>query len=215
MSHLHLPDGILPLWLVLAGWSVTLLLLFFSLRRARGPGGRAALPRLGFLSALMVVAMSAEILPLPYHLDLSVVAGILLGPSAGFLAAFIVDLVLALLGHGGLTVIGLNAPILAIEVVLGSILFRAMRRRGISSVLAAAATTALVLPLSTGAMVAVVWLARIDPARLHEGLAPPDFSLFLAITYGLGSIGWLLEATVTAGIVRYLARVRPGLIEEA
>ncbi|MNY35287.1 cobalt transport protein CbiM [compost metagenome] len=163
----------------------------------------------------MIVAMSLEVLPLAYHLDLSVVAGILLGPAVGFLAAFVVVAILALLGHGGLTVLGLNAPILGIEVALGGLLFRALCRRGLAPGLAAALATALVLPVSTTAMVLVVWLSRVAPAAMHEGHGPANFPLFLGLTYGLGAIGWLIEALVSGGIVRYLARVRPGLLQEA
>ena len=42
------------------------------------------------VAAVMLVAMNLEILPIAYHLNMSVVAGILLGPSLGFIAAFIV-----------------------------------------------------------------------------------------------------------------------------
>jgi len=71
----------------------------------------------------MLVAMSLEILPIFYHINLSVVAGILLGPALGFLAAFIANLILAFMGHGGITVIGLNTLLLGSEAVLGHTLF--------------------------------------------------------------------------------------------
>ena len=41
MSHLHIPDGVLPLWLIVAGWVITLALLFISARRLSGPQARA------------------------------------------------------------------------------------------------------------------------------------------------------------------------------
>lgn len=81
MAHGHLPEGNLPIWLVLIGSSVTLAVILLDLRKVRHPDPRRSLPRLGFISTLMLVAMSAEILPLAYHLKLSVIAGILLGPA--------------------------------------------------------------------------------------------------------------------------------------
>jgi hypothetical protein len=66
-------------------------------------------PLLGIVAALMIVGMSAEIVPIAYHVNLSVIGGILLGPALSAIAAFIVVIVLAMLGHGGVTVIGLNA----------------------------------------------------------------------------------------------------------
>jgi cobalt/nickel transport system permease protein len=53
---------------------------------------------------------------LAYHVNLSVVAGILLRPSLGFLAAFITNLMLAFSGQG-ITVIGLNTLLLGSEAV--------------------------------------------------------------------------------------------------
>lgn len=213
MSHLHLPDGILPLWLVLAGWLVTLAATLVDLRLASRLDLRQSLPRLGFVSALMLLAMSAEILPLAYHLNLSVLAGILLGPAVGMLAALVVTLFLALLGHGGLTVVGLNAPLIGLEILLGSALFHGFLRLRLSSPTAAALSTVIALATSTSAMVGVVWLSRLDPARLLEHGNPAHFEAFVRLVYTLGSIGWALEALVTAGIVQYLCRVRPGLVE--
>jgi len=215
MSHLHLPDGILPLWLVMIGWIVTVAAVLVDLRLARRRELRRSLPRLGFVSALMLIAMSAEILPLAYHLNLSVIAGILLGPAMGLLAALIVSLFLALLGHGGLTVVGLNAPILAIEILLGGLWFRAFLGLRLKAPLAASLSTLLSLITSTGAMVAVVWLSQLKLARLVEHGRPAHFEAFVRLVFTLGSIGWLLEALVTAGIVHYLCRVRPGLLESA
>lgn len=213
MSHLHLPDGILPLWLVMIGWIVTVSALLVDLRLTRRMDLRRRLPRLGFVAALMLLAMSAEILPLAYHLNLSTIAGILLGPALGLLAALVVSLFLALLGHGGLTVVGLNVPILALEIVLGGGLFRLLTGMRLQAPRAAALATGMSLVASTGAMVGVVWLSRLDPAHLLERARPAHFSAFVRLVFTLGSVGWLLEALVTAGIVHYLCRVRPGLLE--
>lgn len=212
MSHLHLPDGILPLWLVLAGWGVTLAALMVDLRLTRPGSLRRGLPLLGFVSALMLVVMSAEILPLAYHLNLSVLAGILLGSEVGLLAALVVSLFLAFLGHGGLTVVGLNAPILALEILLGGALFHGLVRLRLAAAKAAFLSTLAALMAGTGAMLGVVWLSRLDPARLLEHAAPGHFLVFLRLVLGLGSLGWLIEALVTAGLVHYLCRVRPGLL---
>src|SRR5512137_2827654 len=128
MSHIHIPDGILPLWLVVAGWVVTLALLFISSRRLSGPEAGRKLPLLGVMAALMLVGMSTEFVPIAYHVNLTVLAGIIVGPAMGFLAAFIVDLILALFGHGGITVVGLNTLIIGAECVLGYYAFHALYR---------------------------------------------------------------------------------------
>ena len=57
MSHLHIPDGLLPLPIVAAGLAITAVLLLVASRRlARLEGARVA-PRIAVLSALMLVAM--------------------------------------------------------------------------------------------------------------------------------------------------------------
>lgn len=205
MSHLHLPDGILPIWLILLGWVMALLALRSALRGARRFPERARLPRVGFVAALMVVAMSIELLV--YHLNLSVLAGILLGPSLGFLAAFLVDFLLALLGHGGVTVIGLNACILGTEVVLGWMLFR-VGKRHLPLPLAAWLATVLPLSASTGLMLIVLWLSGVSP----EAFEARPLRAIVPLVLGIASLGWAFEGTVTAGVVRSLCRTAPEVI---
>src|SRR5512136_2187339 len=128
MSHIHIPDGVLPLWLVAAGWAITLALLFLIARRLSGPDMSRKLPQLGVVAALMLVGMSTEFVPIAYHVNLSVLAGIIVGPTMGFVVAFIVDLILALFGHGGITVVGLNTLIIGAECALGYTIFRGLYR---------------------------------------------------------------------------------------
>ncbi len=181
MTHIHVPDGVLPLWLWLAGWVATLVLLTVASRVAgRDADVRRRVPLLAVLAAMMLVAMSSEIVPLAYHLNLTVVAGTLLGPALSPIAAFIVCVILALLGHGGVTVIGLNTLLIAAEMVVGGLLVRALiRALGRSRVPAAAAiSTVITLALTTTLLVFVVALAgsaslsaresgALDPAQLR------------------------------------------------
>lgn len=242
MSHIHVPDGILPLWLVVAGWAVTGGILAGILwRLRRNPAeltGRVA--RLGVVVALMMVGMSLEIVPFAYHFNLSVLGGILLGPTAGFLAAFVVVFMLALFGHGGITVVGLNTPVIGTEVVVGSLLFRAFSRvLPVDPFWRAFLATVAALAVSTTLMVGIVGVARINPAEqapratiafsnpFQEGLfrvevfkeepreaaeAELDLPTFAAVVYALGAVGWVLEGTLIGVVVRYLSQVRPDLL---
>src|SRR3990172_2594730 len=125
LSHIHVPDGVLPLWLVAVGWLATALVLALCLRRVPADDWTRRLALLGVIAALMVVGMTVEIVPIGYHLNLTVVAGIVLGPALGFIAAFIVNAILAMFGHSGVTVIGLNTLVIGSEVAVGYLLFRA------------------------------------------------------------------------------------------
>jgi cobalt/nickel transport system permease protein len=268
MSHIHIPDGVLPLWLWAAGWIATLVMVTFAAKIAARSEARRKVPLLGIVAALMIVGMSAEIVPIAYHVNLAVIGGILLGPALSVIASFIVIVVLAMLGHGGVTVIGLNALVIAAEMVLGWALFHAVvralgrRRAAVSAGLA----TVLTLAITTTLVVGIVWLAgagdaaeretgALDPAtmRFENPFAGGVFELGLAghehghdedeehehhkgdehaedehaedepylsvrrfatVVYVLGPFGWLLEALVTAGIIGYVAHIRPAMVFE-
>lgn len=167
MSHLHIPDGVLPVWLWLMGLVLMILLLSLALRQASKADLRKKLPLLGFTAAMMLIGMSLEVIPIAYHLNLSVLAGILLGPAMAFLAAFLVNFMLALVGHGGLTVVGLNTLILGLETFSGYWLFR-LGKRLLKPGLAAALSVILTLFLTTSLVIGLVGLARLDPVRVHE-----------------------------------------------
>jgi cobalt/nickel transport system permease protein len=165
VSHLHIPDGVLPLWLIVAGWILAGSLLAFVSLRPRSAKTTRQLPLLGVMAALMLVGMTVEIVPIAYHINLAVMAGIVLGPMLGFLAAFIVNLMLAFFGHGGITVVGLNTLVVAMEAVVGFYLFRAawsaLAGRIPSPAWPAAGATVIALALSTTAMIGIVGLSAV------------------------------------------------------
>lgn len=119
ISHIHLPDGVLPWsWWLLADLLAAAWLLL-ALRRERSASRRPRLPLLGALGACMLLTMSVPLGPLPLHLNLTVITGILAGPWLGFITVFLVNVLLSLLGHGGLTVLGLNSLLMGMEVAVG------------------------------------------------------------------------------------------------
>ena len=252
MSHIHIPDGVLPLWLWGLGWLVTLALVGICGRVAERTDARRRVPLVAVVSALMIVAMSSEIVPLAYHVNLTVIGGVLLGPVLAPIAAFIVEIVLALLGHGGVTVLGLNTVVVAAEMVLGWALFRGLvALAGRARVRPAAfAATALTLAATTTLLLGIVALGgagaanretgALDPStlRFENPLASGVFSVglfsggeheepegdahaeegglsitrFAAVVFTLGPFGWVLEGLLTAWLLGYVARVRPGLL---
>ncbi len=191
-----MPDGVLPLWLILLGWAVTLGLLALSARSLGRPERQRRLPLIGVIAALMLVGMTLELAPIGYHLNLTVLGGILLGPAAGFIAAFVVDLMLGLLGHGGITVVGLNTLVIATEVVLGYYLFRLLRH-GLGRRLAlgpvAACTTFGTLLISTLFMIGIVGVSSIDPLnQAPEAAVVEAGTLSFQNPLGRGALAWEL-----------------------
>lgn len=251
MTHIHVPDGVLPVWLWAGGWVAAIVLLLVADRASRRMEARRRLPLVGIVSALVIVAMSSEVVPIAYHMNLTVLAGALLGPALSIISAFVVQVVLAALGHGGVTIVGLNTLLTAAEMCLGwALLQGGVRLLGIrrAGPVAAAATVAT-LAVTTTMLVGLVAVSgtlgateretgALDPENLtfanpfsegalriglfsggehgHEAEGEHGEALGLArfatVVYALGSIGWILEAFVTAAIVGYLARVRPSLL---
>jgi len=236
MSHIHLPDGVLPVWLWVSGYVVAILVGALLLRLVKQEDLTRRLPLLGMMAAAMVLGASVEIIPIAYHVNLTVISGILLGPSLIFLATFVVNLVLALFGHGGITVIGLNTLILSIEGILGYYLFRLFWKvlKRLAPVIFLA--TFLSLFASTFAMIGVVSLGTSHYEELihqehgkgiimfefgKEKEGHPEKSIpekevnlrrFIEIVLPLGFIGWVLEGIIIALIARYIHRMRPDLL---
>lgn len=166
MSHIHIPDGVLPLWIILLGWTITGGAMFYVSRGYVGRELARRLPLLGVMAALMVVTQSISLLPIGYHFNLTVLSSIILGPPLALIAAFLVNLILALFGHGGITVVGVNTFIFGAEMVLGYHLFRALRaapgqRLGVG--LSAAAATMVSLLVSSLLMIGIIAASAIDP----------------------------------------------------
>ena len=235
MSHIHLPDGVLPVWLWVSGYIAVILIWAILPRFMKKENLTKRLPLLGMMAAVMVLGASVEIIPIAYHVNLTVISGILLGPSLIFLATFVVNVILALFGHGGITVIGLNTLVLSIEGVAGYFLFRFFWRLLRRLTPAAFLATFLALAISTFAMIGVVSLGVSHYEELihqekggmigfefgkekesHPTEAVPgekvNLKRFISIILPLGFIGWVLEGIITVLVARYIRRLRPDLL---
>lgn len=222
MSHIHLPDGILPVWLWAAGY-----LLAFALIGALWRGGKAtAEPRrfalLGIFAAMMILVAMIEVPPVSYHFNLSVVTGIILGPQLSVLAALMVNVILSLIGHGGITMIGLNTLVLSTEMIAGWLAFRVFRRIGLTRGVFLATIIGLLVGTSLGFGIIALgspWIDRMLRAgatqELGPGIAGPSLSLMrlAIIMFGVGAVGWVVEGILSAAILGYLSKVYPGIVE--
>ncbi len=222
MTHMHIPDGILPVWLWLSGFIVMSIILVFTLYRLRAMDVKKKIPLLGALTAAMLVGMSIPVLP-GYHINLSVISGILMGPSLGFVGAFLANLILAFMGHGGITVIGLNTLLLGSEAVLGHTFFSLFRKR-LPVFWGAALATVLTLLITSSILIGFVAVAHIDQSlMLHhddEAHAPGStghgsVSTFAILVFSIGIVGWIIEAAISGAVVKFISQVKPDLIGHA
>ncbi|MDH4221951.1 MAG: energy-coupling factor ABC transporter permease [candidate division Zixibacteria bacterium] len=240
MSHIHLPDGILPAWLWLAGWVFIVILLLVFREYFKKDKMSSKIPLLGMLASIMIISMSLEIVPILYHINLSIVSGIILGPAWFILCSFVVNLILAFFGHGGITVVGLNSLIITTEGVLGYFLFRSLWLITKRIFLAGFLSAILTLFLSTFIALTIVALGTMDISSAfnighkehldtdkgllkfetgesgeHSGELSTefDFRKFAVLILGFGSIGWILEGLISGWILSYLHKVRPRIFE--
>lgn len=235
MSHLHLVDGVIaPVWWIL-GYVLALGVLGFAVTKVKKEELSKKVPFIGVIGALMLITMSVPLGFLPFHLNLTVLAGILAGPWLGFIAVFIVNIILAFIGHGGITVIGLNTLIIGTEVIVGYFLFKAIAKH-IKPVTAVAVTVIVTLLISTTLMAGIVigTSAGLEHALPHEKEAHQDEQLnaeteheeleeLLSEIHIFAFSGWgavavilllgiAIEALVTSLVVGFFMKVRPDLI---
>lgn len=233
MTHLHIPDGVLPAWLWLSGALVAVVLIIAAARRMSRPPFARRLPLLSMTAAFIIVVMNLPIVP-GYDIQLAAVAGIILGPAEAVIAAFVVNLLLALMGHGGITVVGLNTIMMGSIMTAGWGLFRAFRSF-LSPALAGGAAAFVAMVIGSGMMIGVasLGLAAVGELPMEEILVvgraahPPaplaahaaeaslrnlSIARFATLVLIVGSFGWTLEAIMTAVIVRFVARVKPDLV---
>ncbi len=218
MSHLHIPDGILPPVFWVSGLLLTALLLFWSTSVARQAGPR----ELAFQSSLGGIMLAVMALPVPitafdYCMTLAGPVGVLLGAGAAFQVSFVVTIILALLGQGGFTVVGLNALVLGVGAMAARPIYLGLAGR-LGAARAMAVATALSQLLST-----VIWSAvlvgsvQLTPAAAGEHAVAESLVRIwhrtgAAIVIPMLAVAVALESLLGYGLGHFLARVRPDLL---
>lgn len=204
---MHLPDGIVPISMAVAGYAGSGVLLALGMQRiARLPDPQAALPRTAMMTAVFF-AMSAIAIPVPpttVHLMLAGLMGVLLGWFA--VPALLVGLFLqaVLFGHGGLTTLGLNGLVLGVPALLAYGLFGLLAPRWPRLAAVLAGSGAVVLALAIFAAIVLLGL----PATLDASAERAALWVFALAHLPLV----LAEGLVVMGVLHVLARVEPGLL---
>jgi cobalt/nickel transport system permease protein len=240
MSHLHIPDGILPVWLWVLGYLIVGLYLLFALNYLKKNNLNKKIILVGMCSAFMIIAMSIEIAPIAYHVNLSALTGIILGPILAPIAVLVTNLFLSLMGHGGITVIGLNTLVVSVEAVIAFYLFRFIKDKlNKPVVISAFIATFLALVVSASLSIGIIY-AGTGNFALHgetvqeksssiikfEGYEKPEkqetcdivtnphFNIkkFILLIFAFGLIGWSVESFLTSFIVSYINKVKPDVL---
>ncbi|HHY82687.1 MAG TPA: energy-coupling factor ABC transporter permease [Clostridiales bacterium] len=242
MSHIHLPDGVLPPVIWIPGFIICFALLYLLAKRVKRDEVRKKMPFAGVIGALMLIFMSVPLGIIPVHLSLTVLCGILAGPGLGFIAVFAVNTILALIGHGGFTVIGVNTLLMGSEIILGFYIFRLLSQKAGKTISAVLANIVALL-VSTSLMITIIGsaagLTNALPLIGHDeehaaevqepdngevdrqqGEEPDQEVRYLFFTgwtavAAILLVGIIIESLVTGLIVRFFAKVRPDLLDAA
>lgn len=193
---MHLAEGILSAPVLVAGGVLAAAGVAIGLRRT----GDAEVPRVALMSAAFFVASLIHV-PLgvaSVHLILNGACGLVLGWAA--FPALLVALLLqaTLFGFGGLTVLGVNTVIMAAPAVTVGLFLRPWLRRQPGAALWVGALA------GGGSVTLAALLAALALYGSHRA-----FSTTAALLVGAHVPVILAEAAITAGLVAFLARVRP------
>jgi cobalt/nickel transport system permease protein len=212
---MHVPDGILPAPICLAGFGFTSLTAWFCLRTInRSPEPTQGIPKAALLTAAFFSASLVHI-PIPpasVHFVLNGLLGVVLGYYA-FLAILVgLFLQAVMFGHGGLTTLGINALIMGVPALIAYFVFRlgdrfpkTFSRRLITGLLAFLAG-ALGVGLATVLFFSVILFNLPSDLNAEAERA----ALATLVISHLPLIG--LEGIFTAIVVLFLERVKPELL---
>lgn len=124
---MHIPDGMLPASVCIAGYALTAAGTALALKRINQlENPRQEIPKVSLLTAAFFAASWIHI-PLPpasVHLLLNGLLGALMGCYAFPAVLVALFLQAVMFGHGGLTTLGVNQLIMGIPAVMAALIFR-------------------------------------------------------------------------------------------
>lgn len=211
---MHLPDGILPAPIAIAGYAATGLVTWYSLRQIKqSPNPQAQVPKASLLTAAFFVAswIHVPVPPTSVHLILNGLLGTLLGYFA--FPAILIGLFFQaiMFQHGGLSTLGVNAIMMGVPALVAYHIFqlRHLFKRSNRLLLATFGFLAGAIGLGLAALVFFGLLMTNLPADLDtvtEGQA--IYGLTLAHIPLMG-----VEGFFTALLVLFFHQVKPELLE--
>ncbi|MBZ3935047.1 CbiM family transporter [Methanimicrococcus blatticola] len=231
---MHISDGILPTWVLAAGWILTIILLVVSIAWSKKQVGNLTekVPQAAVMTAALFVACMFRI-PVPptsLHLMLAGLAGIMLGPLA-FVCIFISLLLQAiLLQFGGITVLGVNSLLMGVPALCGYLVFMALSKTKSPSWLSGAVTSFIAVTITTILLGIIFYVSGVDFGSLGAMLdrvsgipilsniadvlqnTPGLLTFFMIFLMNIPLM--LAEAVISAFILPFIEKVKPEMLEQ-
>lgn len=197
---MHISDGVLSPYVIIAGWSIAIPALALSVRKSKAEhvGAYGVIAAAFFAGSTIHIPIG----PFNVHLMLNGIAGLLLGWNA--LAIISVGLVLQalFLGFGGITVLGVNITVIALPGAAMGVLGRYWLKRSTGKMcLWIGALT------GGGAIFLSAVLLFTALSTTHPGLIPLSKLVFF------GHIPvMLIEGFISFWLILFLQKTKPSLL---
>jgi cobalt/nickel transport system permease protein len=212
---MHIPDGVLPAAVSVAGYATTGAATWYSLRKInQKENPQEGIPKASLLTAAFFVAswIHIPVPPTSVHLVLNGLLGVVLGYYA--FPAILIGLFFqaVMFQHGGLTTLGVNATMMGVPALLAYYLFKLRNVFGKESRVWTGVFGFLAGSggLGLAALIALVLLITTLPAHLD---AEAEQASIYALTLAHVPL-MVIEGIFTALVVLFLQRVKPELLED-
>lgn len=211
---MHIPDGLLPIEVSVAGYVTAGIATVYSLRKiSQMEDPQAGIPKAALLSSAFLIASWIHIPtpPTSVHLVLNGFMGILLGFYA--FPAILVGLFFqaVLFGHGGLTTLGVNATMMGYPALIGYFLFRLRHHYHLESRFWTGTFAFLGGALGLGIAALIAFVILISTIDVHVDVGKEQSAIILLTIAHIPLM--FIEGAFTAMLALYLQRINPHLLE--
>jgi len=211
---MHIPDGILPLPVTGAGYAVTAVTTWYSVRRInQQEDPRRDVPKASLLTAAFFVAswIHVPVPPTSIHLVLNGLLGALLGYYA--FPAILIGLFFqaVMFGHGGLTTLGINAMIMGLPAIVAHYIFRLRKARGGETQKKTGVFGFLAGVVAMGISVALFVVILLTNLPAEIDVVSEKAAIYALAIAHIPLI--FIEGAITALVTTFLRRVRPGVLD--
>ncbi|MHA1339800.1 MAG: energy-coupling factor ABC transporter permease [Promethearchaeota archaeon] len=214
---MHIPDGLIAPWIWIPFLLLTIILLYLGVRKIREKYDEKIVPYMGIMAAFIFAAQFVNF-PVPGgtsgHLVGGTLLSIIFGPWAAVFIIFLVLIIQAFMGDGGITVIGVNTFNMGIiGAFLGLLIIKIMLKI-LQKNNKMDDSKKLIISSAIGSYIAIVIGAMMVPIELALSgisswvLAVPSMLLYHLII-GIG------EALITAAVLYIIIRSKPDMIVQA
>lgn len=213
---MHIPDGILPGSVCVGGYALAGGVTWYALRQIqRRPDPSADIPKASLMAAAFFVAssISVPVPPASVHLVMNGAMGAVLGYYA--FPAILIGLFFQaiVIGHGGLTTIGVDAVMMGVPALLGHHIFQT--RAALTSMKVNDRVAIAICGFAAGAiavgLAALIFFGVVIttiPADFDVGSERSAITLLMIAHIPL----MLIEGTFCAMLMLFLAKVKPEVL---